>query len=237
MKIALIILGLFSFSLGFGQKFKLNITGDIKENYQVEIDGELQTIDYCRNFMILNVPNGAKTLRLLIVKNKVYPVSITVGTSNNKEEFYVVKYNGDGYAIEQNKIGFKFNEYNSPCLSGYRKPYVRKPIDSNLLKKSGTCKVSDSFINEVVKTLPLLKKETAQMTYLDQVLQYKCLNKSQIRSLAYRLPKDELRFEFVKKSYKICYNSSKYVELTNVFEKQEYSNKLTEFISSLNLPQ
>lgn len=223
---ALIIISLFLCQNSYSQYYKVNIATEITEDFQVEIDSQLQSVDFANRYSISFIPKGIRTLKLLI--NKKNTPSVKIGTTSGPVENYIVRKLGNEYKIENLSPDFKFSKNIYPYTTSYRKRIIPKPIDSSLLGK--TCKVNDSTINEIVINLGLLTKEKAKTDYIDNVLKYKCLNMSQIKSIAYRLPKDELKFEYLKKSFQICYDSKNYADLSSIFETQEYSNKMLEWV-------
>jgi hypothetical protein len=225
-KISLFLAVLFISTAIIAQKKMIYIKTDINMTYQVFIDGELQSYGLGSEYKINAVTPGKKMLSIKTLTQSNQSPSIEIGTSSDKIEYYEVmmsKEKKDQYIITK-KAAFKFKAESNPTFCNYIAKRIPAKLDSNY-KQPHSCKVTDSIVNQTIKSMLDLKDKKAREALINSKFSRKCLESSQLRSIGYRITDDKEKYDMYMKYYKTCIDNVDYKILIETFTNQEYNNK------------
>jgi len=205
------------------------VTTNIPIEYQIFIDGQIQSFGLGTHYKILNVSQGKKTLSIKTNTPSHQTPKIDIATSGNKEEYYIINKDGDKYVLAPCNSEFKMRSDINPILCSYIPKRAPVRLDSNY-KQVHSCKISDSFLNNTILRLDDLKDKNARQIYLENSFKNKCLMTHQVRSIGYRIEDEQDRYNFYLKYYRSCVDRIEYNILLKTFNSQVYANKFDEWL-------
>lgn len=230
-KISTILFFLTLFLCTYAQRKTIHVLSIVPIEYQIYIDGELQSYKLGSFYKIVNVPKGKKTLSISTYTNSHQTATIEIANSDSKEEYYLVNKSGEKYFLQKDEKGIIKKNSSYPLLAGYIAKRITPKLDSNY-KHIHSCKTTDSIINKISSNLIDIKDSKAQETYLTSSLRNKCLTTQQIKSIGVNITDEKDRLTFYQKYFITCFDRIEFKNLLSTFSKPEYSSKFDTWLKS-----
>lgn len=227
----LCIISFFCISVqGYAQYYTVYTQSYSGVKSRIYIDDVLQVDISGFNFQIQGIPLGRHTMRLELETKPPQSLSITIGESQTKAEYYAV-IPDKGKNILKISEPFRYSSSYGPVWRTYKskpRPIVR---DTSLKSDYYSCEVSDSFVNDIIRTVAKLKDKTIQHEYIDQYLYRKCLKVYQIRALSSRIDNEQDLLTEYQKYYTTCNDKRNYPELIKSFTTEGYAQTFKKWLN------
>jgi hypothetical protein len=215
------------------QRKTIYLSTDLPLQYQIYIDDELQYYGLGSIYKISGLTAGKKTLSIKTYTNSHQTPSVSIGTSSEKDEYYILSKIDDKYVINKAPKGFAIKKESYPTICSYISKRPVPKLDSNY-KQPHSCKIEDSMINKIITQMLLLKDAAARQNLFNSSFNRKCLQSSQLRSIGYRLDDDKEKFDLYKKYFPTCVDRVDYKNLVKTFTAQEYTNQFENWMKDEN---